>query len=394
MQQVMDYSLNDNFFDFDFACDYEIKEVKPAKSFGSGIQRNVSLKLSTENIKSTLLHDYSDVTPLSSTTVFLDIDSFLNIEKTPNAQPPVQTFVREEVLTKDEPMRGSEAFWNEEDNAILDWSGSEPSSSPSDGYSSEYSTPNVAVEEFEMVDTNEQQVIEKHLPGVTNGRRFTQLSQQEFTKGMYFFFCACLHDLKVRFTEQLSRYMLSVMNKKWSEVQLIISSENQRLRSLFQTHLMDEVILRCENDIRITLMNVLVEVRSNYNNIVKKNGSLVDVLNSLRPVSPFTVKTSLSPTNLDLTGPDGVTKRTKKGRKTKANKSPRSTNSASRTLPFSATMILQEWYDAHSDDPYPRSEDKKNLIQATKLTLKQINNWFVNHRCRDKTRVKENRDTM
>jgi Homeobox KN domain len=51
-------------------------------------------------------------------------------------------------------------------------------------------------------------------------------------------------------------------------------------------------------------------------------------------------------------------------------------------LPRSASKILNQWLSDHLDDPYPTQEEKVLLASKTKLSLRQITNWFVNHRGR------------
>jgi len=44
----------------------------------------------------------------------------------------------------------------------------------------------------------------------------------------------------------------------------------------------------------------------------------------------------------------------------------------SNKLPIYATMILQEWLEAHQEDPYPSPEEKTLLIKKTGLSLRQV----------------------
>ncbi|KAL0476520.1 homeobox protein knotted-1-like protein [Acrasis kona] len=56
-----------------------------------------------------------------------------------------------------------------------------------------------------------------------------------------------------------------------------------------------------------------------------------------------------------------------------------------RMLPSNATEILNKWY-SQNEYKYPTYEQKQELMEATNLSLHQINTWFVNKRCRDKTK--------
>lgn len=51
-----------------------------------------------------------------------------------------------------------------------------------------------------------------------------------------------------------------------------------------------------------------------------------------------------------------------------------------RKISPSATKILKEWMINNMEDQFPSSEEKRLLALKTKLTLKQVSNWFVNHR--------------
>lgn len=58
-------------------------------------------------------------------------------------------------------------------------------------------------------------------------------------------------------------------------------------------------------------------------------------------------------------------------------------------LPEHAVKLMQEWYNAHLDDPYPRSPDKKRFITEGNITAQQCRSWFANRRQRLK-HVKRN----
>eukprot|EP00250_Pteridium_aquilinum_P008138 c17706_g2_i1 orf=296-1429(+) len=47
------------------------------------------------------------------------------------------------------------------------------------------------------------------------------------------------------------------------------------------------------------------------------------------------------------------------------------------------TTALKKWWNAHSRWPYPTEEEKRQLVQETGLEMRQINNWFINHRKRN-----------
>lgn len=45
-------------------------------------------------------------------------------------------------------------------------------------------------------------------------------------------------------------------------------------------------------------------------------------------------------------------------------------------------QILKSWFDEHSQDPYPTPAEKEALAFETGMEIKQIDNWFTNHRKR------------
>ena len=50
-------------------------------------------------------------------------------------------------------------------------------------------------------------------------------------------------------------------------------------------------------------------------------------------------------------------------------------------IPVSATNSLEESF---SKNKYPDAVEKRVLVEKTKLTLTQVNDWFKNHRLRGK----------
>ena len=50
----------------------------------------------------------------------------------------------------------------------------------------------------------------------------------------------------------------------------------------------------------------------------------------------------------------------------------------------SAVATLTEWFDSHTTNPYPNSEEKQHLSSLTGMTISQIETWFSNTRRRKK----------
>lgn len=47
-------------------------------------------------------------------------------------------------------------------------------------------------------------------------------------------------------------------------------------------------------------------------------------------------------------------------------------------LPKETTDFLKSWLHRHSDHPYPSEEEKKQLCNATGLSMSQVSNWMIN----------------
>jgi hypothetical protein len=70
------------------------------------------------------------------------------------------------------------------------------------------------------------------------------------------------------------------------------------------------------------------------------------------------------------TDSDSIPKEVKSGRKKRQN------------LPRQTTLILLSWLSEHLDRPYPNSREKYDLLLKTRLTIQQLDNWFINARRR------------
>ncbi|KAI6241703.1 Pre B-cell leukemia transcription factor 1 [Aphelenchoides fujianensis] len=55
-----------------------------------------------------------------------------------------------------------------------------------------------------------------------------------------------------------------------------------------------------------------------------------------------------------------------------------------RNFPKKATQILNAYFEAHMDDPYPTDETKERLAKECGVTVAQVSNWFGNRRIRFK----------
>lgn len=72
-----------------------------------------------------------------------------------------------------------------------------------------------------------------------------------------------------------------------------------------------------------------------------------------------------------------VTTQTKKN--TTAKKSETKTRP---NIPRKARDILEAWFKENVDSPYPKLHDKERLCTQTGLSMKKIDNWFINERSR------------
>jgi len=61
---------------------------------------------------------------------------------------------------------------------------------------------------------------------------------------------------------------------------------------------------------------------------------------------------------------------------------PKEVSATSIILPLSAVNTLNEWVSNNRHDPYPTKEEKEILATKAGITVKQVNNWLVNYRCK------------
>lgn len=67
----------------------------------------------------------------------------------------------------------------------------------------------------------------------------------------------------------------------------------------------------------------------------------------------------------------------------KKSSAPKKTESKTRpNIPRKARDILEAWFRENVDSPYPKLHDKELLCVQTGLSLKKIDNWFINERSR------------
>lgn len=45
-------------------------------------------------------------------------------------------------------------------------------------------------------------------------------------------------------------------------------------------------------------------------------------------------------------------------------------------------QVMEDWFSAHRDNPYPSDEEKRALAATAHLREEQVSNWFVNVRKR------------
>ena len=59
-----------------------------------------------------------------------------------------------------------------------------------------------------------------------------------------------------------------------------------------------------------------------------------------------------------------------------------STNQRRRCLSHQQNNILRMWLYQNFKNPYPDEEEKAYIVEETRLTMEQVNNWFINARSR------------
>ena len=63
-----------------------------------------------------------------------------------------------------------------------------------------------------------------------------------------------------------------------------------------------------------------------------------------------------------------------------------------KTLPELATNLMKEWYEEHSEKPYPTESERQELARLGQINENQVKAWFANKRNRTfNTRSKNNR---
>ena len=61
-------------------------------------------------------------------------------------------------------------------------------------------------------------------------------------------------------------------------------------------------------------------------------------------------------------------------------------------FPKKARQILEAWYKAHADDPFPSHADKQRLADESGITVKQVKCWFINVRRKQWKKLGENKN--
>ena len=51
-------------------------------------------------------------------------------------------------------------------------------------------------------------------------------------------------------------------------------------------------------------------------------------------------------------------------------------------IPREARDILSQWFRENVENPYPKAQDKEKLSELTGLSIKKVENWFINERSR------------
>lgn len=68
---------------------------------------------------------------------------------------------------------------------------------------------------------------------------------------------------------------------------------------------------------------------------------------------------------------------------TKKSANPKKVETKTRpNIPRKARDILEAWFKDNVDSPYPKLHDKERLCIQTGLSMKKIDNWFINERSR------------
>ena len=74
---------------------------------------------------------------------------------------------------------------------------------------------------------------------------------------------------------------------------------------------------------------------------------------------------------------------------------PKRLQRTNKPLESKAITVMLDWYDSHSDDPYPTTQEKQELAMAGNISVAQVNSWFANKRNRsDNTRSKKQKRSL
>jgi len=89
---------------------------------------------------------------------------------------------------------------------------------------------------------------------------------------------------------------------------------------------------------------------------------------------PVTRPAALRSTSTDRDTADGEMKGTRKS----------NGRSGKKNIAAEVVVVLKEWYDTHTDWPYPTQAEKEEFAKKTGVPEDTVNNWFINARKRNR----------
>lgn len=178
--------------------------------------------------------------------------------------------------------------------------------------------------------------------------------------------------LRTAYAEKL-KSIINDLRAKTKSIEYITMKEIQGYFTNLQETLRQKVLLFVAKQTELLKFTNITSDESDSSQDPPTSGPVAQVVASGKPLIQF--KQDMDSNFGSMNSTEGKTARSKNN---KCSVVRGSTNK----LPKSASKILNQWLSDHIDDPYPTQEEKVLLASKTRLSIRQITNWFVNHRGR------------
>lgn len=178
--------------------------------------------------------------------------------------------------------------------------------------------------------------------------------------------------LRTAYAEKL-KSIINDLRGKTKSIEYITMKEIQGYFTNLQETLRQKVLLFVAKQTELLKFTNITSDESDSSQDPPASGRVPQLAPAGKPLIEF--KQEMDSNFGSMNSTEGKTARTKKHKGS-------GTRAATNKLPKSASKILNHWLSDHIDDPYPTQEEKVLLASKTRLSLRQITNWFVNHRGR------------